>query len=50
MVNRMFRNALPMRDYSVIPLSLGDQGKGVRPQLWYVLLVHVVYKLMLQSA
>ena len=35
-----------MRDYCIIHLSLGDQGKGVRPQLWYVLLVHVVYKRM----
>ena len=36
----MFRNTFPMRDNSIIPLSLGDQGKGVRPQFWYVLLVH----------
>ena len=30
----MFRNTLfPMRDNLIIPLSLRDQGKGVRPQL-----------------
>ena len=33
----MFHNTFPM-------LSQGDQGKGVPPQLWYVLLVQVVYK------
>ena len=26
-----------MRDNSMIPISLGDQVKGVRPRLWYVL-------------
>ena len=24
-----------MSDNCIMPLSLGDQGKGVRPQLWY---------------
>ena len=42
--NHMFLNTFPMRDYCIIHLSLGDQGLGVRPQLWCVLLVHVVYK------
>ena len=46
----MFRNTFSMRDFCKIHLSLGDQGYCVRPQLWYVLLVHVVYKKMLQSA
>ena len=45
----MFRNTFPMRDNSIIPLSLRDQGKGVQRQLWYVLLVHVEYKRMVQS-
>ena len=49
-VNDMFRNTFPMRDNCIMHLSLGEQGQGVRPQLWYVLLVHVVYKRMLQSA
>ena len=26
MINRMFRNTFPMRDYCIIHLSLGDQG------------------------
>ena len=46
----MFRFTFPMRDYCIIHLSLGEQGKVLSPQLWYVLLVHVVYKRMLQSA
>ena len=48
-VNHMFRNTFPMRNYCIIHLSLGDQWLDVRPQVWYVLLVHVVYKRMLQS-
>ena len=36
----MFHNTFPMRDNWIIPLSLGDQGKGVRTQVLYVLLVH----------
>ena len=27
MVNHMFRNTFPRRDYCIIHLSLGDQGK-----------------------
>ena len=46
----MFRNTFPMRDHCIIPLSLGDQGQGVRPQLWYVLLVHVENKRIVQTA
>ena len=46
----MFRNTFPMRENGIIPLRRGDQGYGVGPQLWYVLLVHIVYKRMLQSA
>ena len=45
----MFRKTFPMRDNIIIPLSLRDHGKGVQPQLWYVLLVHVEYKRMMQS-
>ena len=45
----MFRNTFPMRDNLLIPLSLEDKGKGVRPQLWYVHLVRVVYKRIVQS-
>ena len=44
----MFRNTFPLRDNLKIPLSLGDQRYGVRPPLWYVLLVHMVYKRMVQ--
>ena len=40
----MFRNTFPMRENRIISLSLADQRLGVRPQLWYLLLVHVVYK------
>ena len=29
----MFRNAFPMCDNCIIPLSLGDQKQGVQPQL-----------------
>ena len=47
-INHMFRNTFPLRDIRIIPLNLRDQGKGVRPQLWYVLLVHVVYKRLVQ--
>ena len=36
----MFRNTFLIRDNWILPLSQGDQGKGVPPQLWYVLLVH----------
>ena len=49
-VNDMFRNTFPKRDNCIIHLSLGEQGQGVTPQLWNALLVHVVYKRMLQSA
>ena len=45
-----FRNTFPMRVYLIIPVSLGDQREGVRPHLWYVLLVDVVYNGMVQSA
>ena len=45
----MFRNTFPMRDNLIIPLSLGDHGEGVRPQLCYVLIVQVVYKRMVLS-
>ena len=45
----MFRNIFPMRDNCIIPLSLGDQGKGVQLQPWHVLLVHVVCKRIVQS-
>ena len=48
-INHMFGNTFPMRENRIIPLSRGDQGYGVRPQLWYVLLVHMVYKGMVQS-
>ena len=33
MVNHMFRNTFPMRDYCIIHLSLEHQGKSVPPQL-----------------
>ena len=49
-VNQMFRNTFPIHDNWIIPLRLGDQVKGVPPQLWYVLLVHVVYKRMRNSS
>ena len=41
MVNDMFRNTFPMRDYCIIQLSLGEQELGVRRQLWYVLFSHM---------
>ena len=41
----MFRYTFPMCDNSIIPLS-----QGVRSQLWYVLLVHVENKRMVQTA
>ena len=40
-INHMFRNRFPMRDNRMIPLSLRDQRKGVRPGLWYVHLEQV---------
>ena len=46
----MFRNTFPMGDNSIIPLSLRDQGKGVRSQLWYVLFVHLENKRKVQTA
>ena len=49
MVNHIFHNTFPMRDNLIIHLRLGEKGKGVPTQLWYVLLVHVVKKRMLQS-
>ena len=45
-INHMFGNAFPMRNNTPKPRRPGV--RGVQPQLWYVLLVHVEYKRMVR--
>ena len=41
-VNQMFHYIFPIGEDTKLPLSLTDEGYGVRPQIWYVLLEHTI--------